>query len=144
MREAVIVDAVRTPLGRGKPTGALHPVHAVDLGAAGLLDQPVGMVQQGCVPPLDRLPLNQRGDRVDIPADNLGAQLDGLHDSGTRAGERIKHGQATQLGSRTICLNRRRPALRHGSGEDAAEYTAQALSPPFMRAGSRAMHFLSP
>src|SRR5919201_6110641 len=31
MREAVIVDAVRTPLGRGKPTGALHPVHAVDL-----------------------------------------------------------------------------------------------------------------
>jgi acetyl-CoA acetyltransferase family protein len=33
MREAVIVDAVRTPLGRGKPTGALHPVHAVDLAA---------------------------------------------------------------------------------------------------------------
>src|SRR5947208_2046571 len=33
MREAVIVDAVRTPLGRGKATGALHPVHAVDLAA---------------------------------------------------------------------------------------------------------------
>jgi acetyl-CoA acyltransferase len=33
MREAVIIDAVRTPLGRGKPTGALHPVHAVDLAA---------------------------------------------------------------------------------------------------------------
>ena len=33
MREAVIVDAIRTPLGRGKPTGALHPVHAVDLAA---------------------------------------------------------------------------------------------------------------
>src|SRR5437867_7535228 len=33
MHEAVIVDAVRTPLGRGKPTGALHPVHAVDLAA---------------------------------------------------------------------------------------------------------------
>ena len=33
MREAVIVEAVRTPLGRGKQTGALYPVHAVDLAA---------------------------------------------------------------------------------------------------------------
>jgi acetyl-CoA acetyltransferase family protein len=33
MREAVIVDAVRTPLGRGKQTGALHGWHPVDLGA---------------------------------------------------------------------------------------------------------------
>jgi acetyl-CoA acyltransferase len=32
MREAVIVDAVRTPIGRGKPgKGALNPVHPVDL-----------------------------------------------------------------------------------------------------------------
>ncbi|MCW5890054.1 MAG: thiolase family protein [bacterium] len=36
MREAVIVGAVRTPLGRGKHTGALHPVHAVDLAAHSL------------------------------------------------------------------------------------------------------------
>ncbi|MBB5790817.1 thiolase family protein [Jiangella mangrovi] len=34
MREAVIVDAVRTPLGRGKPGGALAEVHPVDLHAA--------------------------------------------------------------------------------------------------------------
>ena len=33
MREAVIVDAVRTPLGRGKQTGALHGWHPVDLAA---------------------------------------------------------------------------------------------------------------
>ncbi|RIQ26266.1 thiolase family protein [Jiangella rhizosphaerae] len=33
MREAVIVDAVRTPLGRGKPGGALADVHPVDLHA---------------------------------------------------------------------------------------------------------------
>jgi acetyl-CoA acyltransferase len=33
MREAVIVDVVRTPLGRGKETGALHGWHAVDLAA---------------------------------------------------------------------------------------------------------------
>jgi acetyl-CoA acetyltransferase family protein len=31
MREAVIVEAVRTPLGRGKPGGALSEIHAVDL-----------------------------------------------------------------------------------------------------------------
>ena len=36
MREAVIVEAVRTPLGRGKQTGALYPVHAVDLAARAL------------------------------------------------------------------------------------------------------------
>ena len=36
MREAVIVGAVRTPLGRGKHTGALQPVHAVDLAAHAL------------------------------------------------------------------------------------------------------------
>jgi acetyl-CoA acyltransferase len=31
MRDAVIVDAVRTPLGKGKATGSLAPVHPVDL-----------------------------------------------------------------------------------------------------------------
>jgi acetyl-CoA acyltransferase len=31
MRDAVIVDAVRTPNGKGKPTGSLSPVHPVDL-----------------------------------------------------------------------------------------------------------------
>src|SRR5262250_328644 len=58
MREAVIVDAVRTPLGKGKPTGALHPVHAVDLAArplrallerTGLEPAAVEDVIMGCV-----------------------------------------------------------------------------------------------
>jgi acetyl-CoA acyltransferase len=31
MIDAVIVDAVRTPIGKGKPTGALHGINAVDL-----------------------------------------------------------------------------------------------------------------
>jgi acetyl-CoA acyltransferase len=31
VRDAVIVDAVRTPIGKGKPTGSLSPVHPVDL-----------------------------------------------------------------------------------------------------------------
>jgi acetyl-CoA acyltransferase len=33
MREAVIVDAVRSPIGKGKPGGALSSVHPVDLHA---------------------------------------------------------------------------------------------------------------
>jgi acetyl-CoA acyltransferase len=33
MRDAVLVDAVRTPVGRGKPGGALSGVHPVDLSA---------------------------------------------------------------------------------------------------------------
>ncbi len=36
MRDAVIVDAVRTPLGKGKATGSLAPVHPVDLLATAL------------------------------------------------------------------------------------------------------------
>src|SRR4051812_50133275 len=33
MNDAVIVDAVRTPIGKGKPGGALSGVHPVDLHA---------------------------------------------------------------------------------------------------------------
>jgi acetyl-CoA acetyltransferase family protein len=36
MREAVIVDAIRTPLGRGKKNGALASKHAVDLASVPL------------------------------------------------------------------------------------------------------------
>ena len=36
MRDAVIVDAVRTPLGKGKPGGAYADVHPVDLHAHAL------------------------------------------------------------------------------------------------------------
>ncbi|MCZ4518155.1 thiolase family protein [Rhodococcus ruber] len=36
MRDAVIVEAVRTPVGRGKANGTLHPAHPVDLMAHSL------------------------------------------------------------------------------------------------------------
>ena len=42
MRNAVIVDAVRTPSGRGKPGGALSGIHPIDLSAhvlTGLLER---------------------------------------------------------------------------------------------------------
>ena len=29
--DVFIVDAIRTPIGRGKPDGALHGIHPVDL-----------------------------------------------------------------------------------------------------------------
>jgi acetyl-CoA acetyltransferase family protein len=58
MREAVIVDIVRTPFGRGRPNGALAGVHPVEL-LAGVLDAVVtrngldaGLVEDviaGCV-----------------------------------------------------------------------------------------------
>ena len=38
MRDAVIVEAVRTPVGRGRPGGALHEEHPVDLLARTLVE----------------------------------------------------------------------------------------------------------
>ncbi len=58
MREAVIVEAVRSPMGRGKPGGQLHNIHPVDLLAEtlrGLVDRAdidpaeVDDVISGCV-----------------------------------------------------------------------------------------------
>ncbi|MGO1236285.1 thiolase family protein [Microbacterium gubbeenense] len=58
MVSAVIVDAVRTPSGRGKPGGALHPVHPTDLlattlaalvGRSGLDPALIDDVIGGCV-----------------------------------------------------------------------------------------------
>jgi Acetyl-CoA acetyltransferase len=46
MRDAVIVEAVRTPVGKGKPGGALSDVHSVDLHAhvlRSLLDRATGL-----------------------------------------------------------------------------------------------------
>jgi acetyl-CoA acetyltransferase family protein len=47
MAEAVIVDAVRSPMGKGKPGGALSGVHAVDLLAAVL----TGLVERNGIDP---------------------------------------------------------------------------------------------
>ncbi|WP_137846151.1 thiolase family protein [Microbacterium sp. 2FI] len=58
MRQAVIVDVVRTPSGRGKPGGALSAVHPVDLAAGvltailernGLASRQIDDVLMGCV-----------------------------------------------------------------------------------------------
>ncbi|WP_406723994.1 acetyl-CoA C-acyltransferase [Streptomyces sp. GD-15H] len=67
MRDAVIVDAVRTPVGKGRATGALHDVHPADLLArslAALLERTgidpgiVDDVIAGCVTQLGEQALN--------------------------------------------------------------------------------------
>ena len=67
MPEAVIVDVVRTPSGRGKPGGALSGVHPVDLVAGvlravlernGLESAQIDDVLMGCVSQVDDQSLN--------------------------------------------------------------------------------------
>jgi acetyl-CoA acetyltransferase family protein len=83
MREAHIVEAVRTPVGRGREDGALHGVHPVDLLAttlaecvkrAGVEKKDVEDIIGGCVSPMDkqganipRLALLKAGFPVDVP-----------------------------------------------------------------------------
>ena len=67
MQEAVIVDVVRTPAGRGKPGGALSSVHPVDLAAHvltsilernGLDSRQIDDVIMGCVSQVGEQSLN--------------------------------------------------------------------------------------
>jgi len=67
MQEAVIVDVVRTPAGRGKPGGALSSVHPVDLAAHvltsvlernGLESRQIDDVIMGCVSQVGEQSLN--------------------------------------------------------------------------------------
>ncbi len=83
MREAYIVEAVRTPVGRGREDGALHGVHPVDLLAitlsecvkrAGVEKKDVEDIIAGCVSPMDkqganipRLALLKAGFPVEVP-----------------------------------------------------------------------------
>ncbi len=83
MREAVIVSAVRSPVGRGKPGGALSTLHPVDLSAqvmraaverVGLDPKEVEDVLWGCAVPegpqglnIARLALLRAGFPVEVP-----------------------------------------------------------------------------
>jgi acetyl-CoA acyltransferase len=82
-REAVIVSAVPTPMGRGKAEGALAPVHPVDLSAlvmrdavvrAGVAPEAIDDVTWGCAMPeagqglnVARLALLRAGFPVEVP-----------------------------------------------------------------------------
>jgi acetyl-CoA acetyltransferase family protein len=97
MRETFIVEAVRTPVGRGREDGALHSVHPVDLLAtvlaecvkrAGIDKGDVEDVIAGCVSPMDkqganiaRLALLKAGFPVEVP----GVQLNRMCGSSQQA-----------------------------------------------------------
>src|SRR5947208_8517524 len=75
-REAYIIDAVRTPIGRGKPDGWLHGIHPVDLltmtldevtRRAGCPKEAVDDVVAGCVTPAEGGLPNRCARRADQP-----------------------------------------------------------------------------
>lgn len=85
--DVFILSAVRTPIGKGKPNGALHPIHPVDLSArvlqeavrrAGVRPEWVDDVIWGVVTPigeqganLARLAVLKAGFPVEVPAVSL-------------------------------------------------------------------------
>lgn len=97
MRDVFIVEAVRTPIGRGRDDGALHSIHPVDLLAmtlsecvrrAGVNTADVEDVIAGCVSPvgkqganISRLALLKAGFPVHVP----GVQLNRMCGSGQQA-----------------------------------------------------------
>ena len=97
MRDVFIVEAVRTPIGRGRDDGALHAVHPVDLLAqtldevvkrAGVKKSDVEDIIAGCVTPMGkqganvaRLALLKAGFPIEVP----GVQLNRMCGSGQQA-----------------------------------------------------------
>ncbi|MBI1786173.1 MAG: thiolase family protein [Acidobacteria bacterium] len=97
MRDVYIVEAVRTPIGRGKEDGALHGIHPVDLLAtalsavverAGVEKSQVEDVVTGCVTPIHeqgadiaRLATLKAG----FPIETAGVQLNRFCGSGQQA-----------------------------------------------------------
>ncbi len=97
MRDVFLVEAVRTPIGRGKADGALHHVHPVDLLAtalsavvdrAGVEKRLVEDVIAGCVSPIGeqgsnvaRLAALKSGFPIEVP----GVQLNRFCGSGQQA-----------------------------------------------------------
>ena len=76
MRDAVIVGAVRTPIGKGKLTGSLSPVHPVDLLAhslraladrTGIDPAEIDDVIGGCVGQVGEQAVNRHGARCSPP-----------------------------------------------------------------------------
>jgi acetyl-CoA acyltransferase len=96
-REVYIVDAVRTPIGRGKEDGALHGIHPVDLLArtldtlvrrAGVEKAQVEDIIAGCVTPIGEQGTNigrLAGLKAGFPIEVPGVQLNRFCGSGQQA-----------------------------------------------------------
>lgn len=109
-REAVIVDVVRTPVGRGKPGGQLSGIHPVDL-FAGVLDAIVNRndldpaliddVYGGCVSQIGEQSYNTARNAVlaagfpeTIPATTIDRQCGSSQQAATFAAQAVISGQA--------------------------------------------------
>ncbi len=108
--EAVIVDVVRTPVGRGKPGGMLSGVHPVDL-LAGVLDAIVARndldpalvddVYAGCVSQIGEQSMNIARSAVlaagfpeTVPATTVDRQCGSSQQAATFAAQAVLSGQA--------------------------------------------------
>src|SRR4051812_17731474 len=105
MPEAVIVDAVRSPMGRGKQGGALSSVHAVDLLAAVL----TGLVERTGVDP---------GTVDDVMVGCVGQA--GEHSATPGRQAWLAAGYPVHVPSVTI-------ERKCGSGQQALEFAAQSI-----------------
>jgi acetyl-CoA acetyltransferase family protein len=96
-REVYIVDAVRTPIGRGREDGALHAIHPVDLLAraldtvvrrAGVEKSQVEDIVAGCVTPIGEQGANigrLAGLKAGFPIEVPGVQVNRFCGSGQQA-----------------------------------------------------------
>src|SRR5947209_18666108 len=96
-REVYIVEAVRTPIGRGKEDGALHGIHPVDLLArtldtlvrrAGVEKSQVEDIVAGCVTPIGEQGTNVgrlAGLKAGFPIEVPGVQVNRFCGSGQQA-----------------------------------------------------------
>jgi len=96
-REVYIVEAVRTPIGRGKEDGALHGIHPVDLLArtldtvvrlAGVEKSHVDDIVAGCVTPISEQGTNigrLAGLKAGFPIEVPGVQVNRFCGSGQQA-----------------------------------------------------------
>src|SRR3954454_13960343 len=107
MPDAVIVDAVRSPMGRGKQGGALSSVHPADLLAAVL----TGLVDRTGIDP---------GTVDDVMVGCVGGAGEQSATPGRQAW--LEHGYPVHVPAVTI-------ARKCGSGQQALEFAAQSILP---------------
>lgn len=106
MRDAVIVEAVRTPVGKGKPNGALAHVHPVELLAhtlrtlverSGIDPALVDDVIGGAVDQVGEQAIAAPGIRLTRAVSSYSASSGGKREHGLRGGERRRR-EIAQIG----------------------------------------------
>lgn len=143
-RDVFIVDALRTPIGRGKDDGALHGIHPVDLLAMTLehLVQRVGVdkaqvedVVTGCVTPIQdqganiaRLAVLKAGFPIEVPGVQLNRFCGSSQEAVHSAAQSIASGDADlTIGSGVEMMSRVRMGSDNNMGPEFAKNFPYAL-----------------